>query len=56
MASGDELKSLPDQIRCQTVDIENELLSFGCLVPQRGVDTLLRVSIGSAGTQRNEVP
>ena len=45
MGGGDELKRLLNQIRCQTVDAENELLSFGRLVPQCGVDTLLRVSI-----------
>lgn len=31
-AGGDELEGLLDQIRRQTLGVEDELLSFGCLI------------------------
>ena len=32
MAGRDKLESLLNEICCQTVEVEDELLSFGCLV------------------------
>jgi hypothetical protein len=40
MTDGDKRKSLLDQICCQAVDVEDKLLSFGCLVPEGGIDAL----------------
>ena len=56
MAGRDKLKSLPNQISRQAVDVEDELLSFGCFVPQGGVNTLLHISIKSADAQRSGAP
>lgn len=51
VASGDEFEGLLDQICCQTLGVENEISSFGCLIPQSGIDALSGISTGLDGAR-----
>lgn len=53
-AGGDEFEGLLDQIRCQTLGVENELLPFGCSIPQSGIDALSGISAGPDSARQNE--